>query len=120
MSTIIYHNPRCSKSRKALELLYQHQQYPRIIDYLETPPDANTLKQLLAKLKITARDLLRSKEKEYQLAGLDDESLSDDDIIAAMVKCPILIERPIIVIGEKAIIGRPPEKILELLEKAHA
>ena len=82
MSIIIYHNPRCSKSRRTLELLEQHRQQPQIIEYLKTPPDANTLKQLLVKLKITARDLLRSNETEYKLLGLDNQSLSDDEIIA--------------------------------------
>lgn len=115
MSVTIYHNPRCSKSRKTLELLEQHQQDPRVIEYLKTPPDAQTLKQLLMKLGITARELLRSKEEEYKLAGLDDLTLSDDAIIAAMIKYPKLIERPIVVIGNQAIIGRPPEKVLELI-----
>jgi arsenate reductase len=115
MSVIIYHNPRCSKSRKTLELLEQHQQQPQIIEYLKTPPDAITLKQLLVKLGIAARDLLRTKEEEYTLAGLNDQNLSDDEIIAAMIKFPKLIERPIVVIGNKAIIGRPPEKVLELI-----
>ena len=117
MSVIIYHNPRCSKSRKTLELLEQHQQQPHVIEYLKTPPDAQTLKAVLAKLGITARELLRSKEDEYHLAGLDDLSLSEDDIIAAMIKYPKLIERPIVVIDEKAVIGRPPENVLSLLEK---
>jgi arsenate reductase len=120
MSVIIFHNPRCSKSRKTLELLEQHQRHPQIIEYLQTPPDAQTLKDLLVKLGITARELLRSKEEEYKLAGLDDLSLSDDAIIAAMIKYPKLIERPIVVIGDKAIIGRPPEKVLELIGRNHA
>jgi arsenate reductase len=120
MSVIMYHNPRCSKSRKTLELLEQHQQQPQIIEYLKTPPDANTLKQLLVKLRITARDLLRSKETEYKLAGLDNQNLLEDEIIAAMIKYPVLIERPIVVIGNNAIIGRPPEKVLELLGHVHA
>ena len=120
MSIIIYHNPRCSKSRRTLELLEQHRQQPQIIEYLKTPPDANTLKQLLVKLKITARDLLRSNETEYKLLGLDNQSLSDDEIIAAMIKHPNLIERPIVVIGNNAVLGRPPEKVLELLGHTHA
>ncbi|MBI1424515.1 MAG: arsenate reductase (glutaredoxin) [Gammaproteobacteria bacterium] len=117
MSVIIYHNPRCSKSRKALELLEQHQQQPQVIEYLKTPPDAQTLKAILAKLGITARELLRSKEDEYQLAGLDDLTLSEEDIIEAMIKYPKLIERPIVIIDGKAAIGRPPENVLSLLEK---
>jgi arsenate reductase len=120
MPVIIYHNPRCSKSRKTLELLEQHQQHPQVIEYLKTPPDAQTLKTLLVKLGITARALLRSQEEEYQLAGLDDPTLSDDAIVAAMIKYPKLIERPIVVVGNKAILGRPPESVLELLEQDHA
>lgn len=115
MSVIIYHNPRCSKSRKTLELLEEHQQQPQVIEYLKTPPDAKTLKQLLVKLGISARDLLRSKEEEYNLAGLGNQNLSEDEIIAAMIKFPKLIERPIVVFGDKAILGRPPEKVLELI-----
>ena len=115
MSIVIYHNPRCSKSRKTLELLEQHQQQPQVIEYLKTPPDAQTLKQLLQKLGISARDLLRTKEDEYALAGLDNPGLSDDEIIAAMVRFPKLIERPIVVSGNVAILGRPPEKVLELI-----
>lgn len=115
MSVTIYHNPRCSKSRKTLEILEQHQQHPQIIEYLKTPPDAQTLKDLLVKLGITARELLRSKEEDYKLAGLDDLALSDDAVIEAMIQYPKLIERPIVVIGNKAIIGRPPEKVLELI-----
>jgi arsenate reductase len=115
MSVTIYHNPRCSKSRKTLELLEQHQQSPQVIEYLKTPPDAETLKQLLVKLGISARELLRSKEDEYEIAGLDDLTLSEDAIIAAMIKYPKLIERPIVVSGNKAILGRPPEKVLDLI-----
>jgi len=115
MAVTIYHNPRCSKSRKTLELLEQHQQHAQVIEYLQTPPDAQTLKQLLSKLGITARELLRSGEDEYKTAGLNDPSMSDEAIIAAMVKYPRLIERPIVVIGDKAIIGRPPEKVLDLI-----
>lgn len=115
MSVTIYHNPRCSKSRKTLELLEQGRLQPLIIDYLKTPPDAHTLRQLLNKLGITARELLRSNEEEYHLAGLDDLSLSDDAIIEAMVKYPKLIERPIVVVGNQAVIGRPPERVLDLI-----
>jgi arsenate reductase len=116
MTITIYHNPRCSKSRKTLELLEQHQQSPQIIEYLKTPPDVATLKQILGLLGIRARDLLRDKEEEYKLAGLDDQTLSDDEIIAAMIKYPKLIERPIVVTGNQAIIGRPPERVLELIK----
>lgn len=117
MSVVIYHNPRCSKSRKTLELLQQHALQPQVIEYLKSPPDAKTLKALLAQLGIGARDLLRTKEEEYTLAGLDDPALSDDAVIAAMIKFPKLIERPIVVIGNKAVLGRPPEKVLDLIGK---
>ena len=114
MATTIYHNPRCSKSRKTLELLQQHDRQPHIIEYLKTPPDAKTLRGLLTKLGISARDLVRRNEDEYLLAGLDDLTLSEEDIINAMIKHPKLIERPIVVLGNRAVIGRPPEKVLEL------
>lgn len=120
MSVTIYHNPLCSKSRQTLELLEQHQQHPQIVEYLKTPPDTFTLKMLLIKLNISARDLLRRNELEYKTAGLENQNLSDDEIIAAMIKYPNLIERPIVVIGEKAILGRPPEKVLELIGSVHA
>lgn len=120
MAVTIYHNPRCSKSRKTLELLEQNQQQPRVIEYLKTPPDVQTLKKLLDMLGISARELLRTKEDEYKLAGLDDLSLNEDAVIAAMIKYPKLIERPIVVVGNKATIGRPPEKVLELVGHNHA
>ena len=115
MSVVIYHNPRCSKSRKTLELLEQNARHPHVIEYLKTPPDAKTLKLLLARLGMSARDLLRTKEDEYKTAGLENENLSDEEIIQAMIKFPKLIERPIVVIGNKAILGRPPEKVLDLI-----
>lgn len=112
----LYHNPRCSKSRDALELLQRQGEQPEVVRYLETPPDAATLKQLLARLGIPARELLRCKEEEYRTLGLDNPALSEDALIAAMVAHPKLIERPIAVQGDRAMIGRPPEKILELLK----
>ncbi|WP_213879931.1 arsenate reductase (glutaredoxin) [Pseudomonas sp. dw_358] len=112
----LYHNPRCSKSRGALELLEARGLVPHIVRYLETPPDAATLQALLGKLGLTPRQLLRSGEDDYKALGLADGSLNDTQLIAAMVSHPKLIERPILVNGDKAIIGRPPEKILEILE----
>ncbi|MGH8382926.1 arsenate reductase (glutaredoxin) [Pseudomonas sp.] len=111
----LYHNPRCSKSRGALELLEARGLTPTVVRYLETPPDAPTLKALLGKLDIGARQLLRSGEDEYKDLNLADPALSDAQLIDAMVKHPKLIERPILVAGDKAVIGRPPEKILEIL-----
>mgnify|MGYP000052714779 CR=1 FL=1 len=111
----IYHNPRCSKSRQTLELLQQNHVEPEIVLYLETPPDATTLKSLLGKLGISARNLLRTGEDAYKENNLKDRNLSDDDLIAAMVKHPKLIQRPIVVKGDKAVLGRPPENALELI-----
>lgn len=111
----LYHNPRCSKSRGALELLEARGLTPTIIRYLETPPDAAQLRDLLRKLKIGARGLLRTGEEEYKTLNLADTGLSDEQLIAAMAAHPKLIERPILVVGDKAVIGRPPENILEIL-----
>ena len=111
----IYHNPRCSKSREALQLLQQQQQPLQVVEYLNTPPTAAELEQLLVKMGITARQLLRSKEAEYQQLGLADTSLSEHQLIAAMVAQPKLIERPIVISGERAVIGRPLTNVLSLL-----
>lgn len=111
----IYHNPRCSKSRQTLELLQQNKIEPEVVLYLETPPDAATIKSLLGKLGIGARDLLRTGEDAYKENNLKDRNLSDDDLIAAMVKFPKLIQRPIVVKGDKAVLGRPPENALDLI-----
>lgn len=111
----LYHNPRCSKSRGALELLEERGLAPTIVRYLETPPDAATLKALLGKLDIAPRQLLRTGEEEYKALDLANPALSDAQLIDAMVQHPKLIERPILVVGDKAVIGRPPEKVLEIL-----
>lgn len=111
----LYHNPRCSKSRGALELLEQRGLTPTIVRYLETPPDAATLKALLGKLGIAPRQLLRSGEDEYKALDLANPALTDTQLIDAMVQHPKLIERPILIAGDKAVIGRPPEKVLEIL-----
>jgi arsenate reductase len=111
----LYHNPRCSKSRGALELLEARGLTPTIVRYLETPLDAAQLRDLLGKLGISARQLLRTGEEEYKTLNLADASTSDEQLIAAMAAHPKLIERPILVAGDKAVIGRPPENILELL-----
>lgn len=111
----IFHNPRCSKSRGALELLEERGIQPEIVRYLETPPSAAELKALLAKLGIGARQLLRTGEDEYKELDLANPALGDDQLIEAMASHPKLIERPIIIVGDKAVIGRPPEKVLEIL-----
>lgn len=117
MPVRIYHNARCSKSRATLELLRRHGETPEIIDYLHTPPDAATLTELLGMLGITARDLLRKGEPEYRELRLDNPDLTEDELIAAMVEQPRLIERPIVVAHGKARIGRPPEQVLDLLDR---
>jgi len=115
MAVTIYHNPRCSKSRQALALLEEHGVAPTIVAYLETPPDAATLKAILTKLGLAPRDLMRRKEAAYKENGLDDDGLSEEALIAAMVAHPTLIERPIVVNGAKAALGRPPEQVLAIL-----
>ncbi|MFL9815035.1 arsenate reductase (glutaredoxin) [Stutzerimonas sp. VN223-3] len=111
----LYHNPRCSKSRSALELLEARGLKPTVVRYLETPPSAVELKKILARLGISPRQLLRSGEDEYKTLNLADPAVTDTTIIDAMVAHPRLIERPILVVGDVAIIGRPPEKVLEIL-----
>lgn len=111
----LYHNPRCSKSRSALQLLEERGLTPTIVRYLETPLSAEQLQQLLGKLAISARQLLRTGEDEYKALGLSDAQLTEEQLIAAMVSQPKLIERPILVVGDNAVIGRPPENILEIL-----
>ncbi|MGH8079893.1 MAG: arsenate reductase (glutaredoxin) [Lysobacter sp.] len=113
--TRLYHNPRCSKSRGALELLRERGVEPEIVAYLDSPPDATHLRDLLALLGLTARGLLREGEDEYRELGLDDPSLDETSLIAAMAQHPRLIERPIFVHAGRAVIGRPPERVLELL-----
>jgi arsenate reductase len=109
----MYHNPRCSKSRQTLELLRQRGIEPEIVEYLKTPPDQRTLEELLAKLGLEPRELMRQQEEEYQRLGL--EQVTDrGKLIQAMAAHPILIERPIVVKGERARLGRPPEKVLEI------
>ncbi len=112
----IFHNPRCSKSRQTLQLLQDNNITPEIILYLESPPTKNDLKDLLKKLGISARELLRTSEQAYKEAGLSDASLSENQLLEAMINEPKLIERPIVVAGDKAVLGRPPENALELIK----
>ena len=111
----IYHNPRCSKSRQTLQLLEENGVSPDIVLYLEQTPSADDIAALLAKLGIAARDLLRKGEEAYKENNLKDTSLSDEQLIAAMVSAPKLIERPIVVKGDRAVLGRPPENVLDLI-----
>ena len=111
----IFHNPRCSKSRQTLALLNNRGLSPLIIHYLDTPPSAETLERLLAMLKMRPRQLIRRQEAPYAELNLDDPSLGDDELIAAMASHPILIERPIVEANGCAAIGRPPENVLAIL-----
>jgi arsenate reductase len=112
--TDIYHNPRCSKSRQTLALLEENGITPNIVDYLNQPPSADTLKQVLDQLGMKPRDLLRKGEVVYKELGLKDPTISDDDLIDAMINNPKLIERPIVIHNGEAKIGRPPESVLAL------
>lgn len=112
---VIYHNPSCSKSRETLQILEDNQCTLQIVEYLETPPDEKELRRLVELLDIGVRDLLRTSEQIYHDANLEDDTLSDDEIIAAICKYPALLQRPIVVLGNKAIIGRPPERVLEII-----
>lgn len=113
--TTIFHNPRCSKSRQTLELLTERGADTDVVEYLKTPPDAAELERILGLLGLEPRQLMRTGEPEYKALGLDDESLSREQLIAAMVETPKLIERPIVLSNGKAAIGRPPESVLEIL-----
>jgi arsenate reductase len=115
MRVKIYHNPRCGKSRQTLQLLQEQGIEPEIIEYLKTPPSAGELNEILQKLGMEPRELMRKKEAEYKAKGLDDQSLDRQALIKGMVNYPILIERPIVLANDKAAIGRPPEAVLTIL-----
>ena len=112
---VLWHNPRCSKSRGALELLAERGIEPELRDYLGQPPTVAELQALLAALGIQARQMLRSGESAYAELGLNDPSLDEAQLLTVMAAHPKLIERPILVTGHRAMIGRPPERVLELL-----
>jgi len=112
-----FHNPRCSKSRGALALLAEHGVEPDVVAYFDTPPSTAEIKALLRKLGLPARDLMRTGEDVYRQLGLADATLSDAALIEAMHRHPILIERPIFVRGDRAVIGRPIENVLQLLQE---
>lgn len=114
MSLTIYHNPRCSKSREALALLEGQGLAPTVVEYLKTPPTLAELEALQARLGLDAREMLRSGEDEYKSLGLADASLSDKQLLAAIAAHPRLLQRPIVVRGERALIARPPELALQL------
>jgi|TARA_B110000914_G_scaffold185537_1_gene169230 arsenate reductase len=115
MTVTIYHNPSCSKSRQTLEIIKKKGIKPIIIEYLKVIPTKDKIKRILTMLDYAPRDLMRKKESVYTEFNLEDSSLSDDVLINFMVKNPILIERPIIICNNKIAIGRPPEKVLDIL-----
>ncbi|MBW1761305.1 MAG: arsenate reductase (glutaredoxin) [Deltaproteobacteria bacterium] len=117
MSSItIWHNPRCSKSRQTLQLLRDRGIEPTIVEYLKTPPSEAELTSALNALGIEPRDLMRKKEAPYQELSLDDGALTRAELVAAMVGNPVLIERPVVFRGKRAVVGRPPENALDLLD----
>lgn len=111
----IYHNPRCSKSRTTLALLTEQGIEPNVVLYLDASPDADEIRSLLAKLGLSAAQLVRRGEGDYKSQGLTKDS-SEDELVAAMASHPKLIERPIVVCGNRAVLGRPPENVLELID----
>lgn len=115
MAIEIWHNPRCSKSRETLKLLEEKGVEPQVYLYLEEQPTADQITEILAKLDITARQLLRNSEDVYKEQNLKDKALTDEQLVAAMVATPKLIQRPIVINGKQARLGRPPEQVLEIL-----
>jgi len=115
MTITVYHNPRCSKSRATLQLLTERGMEPQVINYLDTPPNRAELEHILQLLGLQPRELMRRQETEYTELGLGNPALGRDELINAMVEHPRLIERPIVIHGNQAVIGRPPEKVLEIL-----
>lgn len=111
----IWHNPRCSKSRQTLRLLEERGVTPVVRNYLDVPPGAERIAEVLQMLSISPRELMRNKEAPYRQLGLDDDGKSDAELIRAMAEHPVLIERPVIIRGDRAVVGRPPENVLELL-----
>jgi arsenate reductase len=111
----IFHNSRCSKSRQALKILQDHYCDIEIINYLEIDLDVSLIKDVLKKLSLKPRDILRTSEQDYKDNNLKEDDFSDDDLIDYMIKHPKLIERPIVIKGHRAVLGRPPENVLELI-----
>ena len=112
---IIYHNPRCSKSRQTLEILNQQDVSTEVVLYLENPPSIEEVTSILQKLGLDPRDVIRKGEEEYKLLNLKDQSLTENELITFMSENPKLIERPIVIKGNKAVIGRPPENVLSII-----
>ena len=113
---VIYHNPRCSKSRAALALIRDRGVEPEIVEYLKTPLDAEALRDLLRTLGVPVRALIRTGEAPYRELGLADPAATEDDLVAAVAAHPILMQRPVVRRGDRAVVGRPPEQVAELLD----
>jgi len=117
MAVLIYHNPRCTKSRQTLQLLEERNEDVQVVEYLKLTPGRMELRNIMKHLGFSSpREMMRTKEDVYNELNLADTSLSDDTLIDMMAKYPILIERPIVVNGTKAAIGRPPENVLAILD----
>ena len=112
---VMYHNPSCSKSRETLQILENNNLCPTVIEYLDNPPTRQELKKIIEMLGISARDLLRTTEQIYEDANLDSDAISEDQIIAEICAHPVLLQRPIVVSGDRAVIGRPPARVLEII-----
>lgn len=112
---VILHNPRCSKSRETLQLLQENNVQPQVVEYLKTPPSADELRDILRKLDRRPTELIRNKEAIYKELDLGQRDLTDDELIQVMTEHPILIERPVVIRGDQARVGRPPQDVLELL-----
>jgi arsenate reductase len=112
----IWHNPRCSKSRQTLQLIRDHGIEPKVVEYLKDPPSKKQLDEALQALELEPRALMRKKETRYGELGLDDPALSRSALVTAMTENPVLIERPIVFAGTRAVLGRPPENVLALLD----
>ena len=115
MKVVIYHNPRCSKSRQTLQLLRDRGIEPEVIEYLKTPPDKKQLREIVKLLGISPMQLMRTRETAFREAGLDQGNPDAEQLLSAMVEHPVLIERPIVLANGKAALGRPPEQVLEIL-----
>ena len=111
----IYHNPSCSKSRETLQILESNNVIPQIIEYLDTPPSKCELTKIIALLGIAPAELLRTTEAVYKEAGYNVDTMSNEAIIDAICENPSLLQRPIVIYGDKAIIGRPPSKVLDII-----
>lgn len=113
MKYVIYHNPRCSKSRQTLDILRDHGIQPTVVEYLNTPPAATELRRIVSLLGLRPKDLVRTKEDDFKNTAIDPEN--DSDVIALLAGNPRLLERPIVVAGDRAVIGRPPENVLGII-----